>query len=267
MSDALHRSVCALMREVAQTVVLPRFRALAAHEIEEKAPGDYVTVADRESELRLAEGLSRIDPDARVVGEEACATDPALLDGLNRGRLWLVDPIDGTGNFAGGHAPFGIMVALVEDGEVQAGWILDPLLDRVCHAVAGGGASIDGVRVQVTPSARTQPLVGIAPYFLDAAQQAELARRAEGRATLTPMPRCAAEQYPRLVLGANDAALFERTMPWDHAAGTLFLEEAGGVARRIDGRRYRVAQPRAGMIAAASPRLWDQTAAVLHARD
>jgi fructose-1,6-bisphosphatase/inositol monophosphatase family enzyme len=75
-----------------------------------------------------------------------------------------------------------------------------------------------------------------------------------------PIPRCAAEQYPRLVLGQNDVSIFERTLPWDHAAGILFLEEAGGKAARIDGSPYRVNDKRRGLIGAATPQLWDQLA-------
>jgi len=75
---------------------------------------------------------------------------------------------------------------------------------------------------------------------------------------LVDIPRCAAEQYPRLVLGDNDVSVFERTLPWDHAAGVLFLNEAGGKAARPDGSAYRVDDyDRPGLLGAASPRLWD----------
>ena len=77
---------------------------------------------------------------------------------------------------------------------------------------------------------------------------------------MVDIPRCAAEQYPRIVLGANDIALFERTFAWDHAAGVLFTNEAGGKAAREDGAPYRVDDDRRGLIAAASPALWDELA-------
>ncbi|HCW60139.1 MAG TPA: inositol monophosphatase, partial [Sphingobium sp.] len=76
----LHEPVVALMRQVARDVVMPRFRNLAADEIAEKAADDFVTIADKESELRLSEGLSAILPEAGIIGEEACAADPAILD-------------------------------------------------------------------------------------------------------------------------------------------------------------------------------------------
>ena len=77
---------------------------------------------------------------------------------------------------------------------------------------------------------------------------------------MVDIPRCAAEQYPRLALGVNDLSVFERTLAWDHAAGVLFLNEAGGKAAREDGSPYRVDDHRRGLIAAASPALWDDWA-------
>ncbi|MEG3122931.1 inositol monophosphatase family protein [Sphingomonas sp. GB1N7] len=262
-SNAHHDAVVALMRQVARDIVLPRFRNLAAAEIEEKAPDDLVTIADRESEDALTAGLAAIDPRARIVGEEACAAEPALLDGIDRGRVWIIDPIDGTNNFAAGKSPFGIMIALVEDGVTQVGWILDPVSDRLCHAVRDGGAHIDRQRIMARPSGQALPITAIATYFLTDEERADIARRADGELMLTAIPRCAAEQYPRLVLGTNDIALFNRTLPWDHAAGALFVAEAGGVVRRPDGSDYRVGDTRRGMIGAASPALWDHAARVL----
>jgi fructose-1,6-bisphosphatase/inositol monophosphatase family enzyme len=258
-----HDAVTSLMRQVARDIVLPRFRNLAADDVEEKAPDDLVTIADRESEDALTAGLSALDPDARVIGEEACAADPSLLDGIDRGRVWIIDPIDGTNNFAAGKSPFGIMIALVQDGVTQAGWILDPVSGRLCHTAIGNGAYVDSRRVVTRPSEGVLPTAAIATYFLSAERQADLKGRADGKLSIVAIPRCAAEQYPRLVLGINDIALFEKTLPWDHAAGALFVSEAGGVVRRPDGTDYRVGDTRRGMIGAASPRLWDDAARIL----
>ena len=140
----LDDAVSSLMRRVAAEVVMPSFRALTAEQIVEKHPGERVTVADRAAEERLADGLVCIRADARVVGEEGVAADPALLPGVEHGAVWIVDPIDGTANYAAGQSPFAIMVALAEDGVVQAGWIFDPVQDRMLRAAAGGGAFVNG---------------------------------------------------------------------------------------------------------------------------
>jgi len=89
----------------------------------------------------------------------------------------------------------------------------------------------------------------------------------EGVFQTVPIPRCAAEQYPRIVLGANDVTLYERTLPWDHAAGVLFLTEAGGRVSRFDGSPYQVGDDRRGLIAAATPALWEQTLGLLQGLD
>ena len=125
------------------------------------------------------------------------------------------------------------MVALAEGGAVQAGWILDPVTRRMCHAVLGGGAFIDNQRIEARPTGGTQPIGALATRFLPAEIRAHVTARAEGHITIADIPNCAGEQYPRLVLGTNDLALFWRAMPWDHAPGALFLEEAGGRIARI----------------------------------
>jgi fructose-1,6-bisphosphatase/inositol monophosphatase family enzyme len=177
--------------------------------------------------------------------------------------VWIVDPIDGTGNFAAGHAPFGLMIALAVDGDVKAGWMFDPLDDRMCHARAGEGAFIDGARIAARGTGQVPPVVGISLVFMDQAKRQRIKDKAEGHLTMVDIPRCAAEQYPRIVLGVNDMALFERTLPWDHAPGVLFVNEAGGKAARADGSPYLVTDRGTGLLAAASPALWDQGAAIL----
>lgn len=263
MSAALDRAVAGLMRRVARDVVLPRFRHLSADMVQEKSPGDLVTVADREAEAALAEALLPLVPGSRVVGEEAAAADPALLDGLDEGTVWIVDPIDGTGNFAAGYAPFGIMVALCVGGEVTAGWLLDPLSDRLCHARSGEGAWVNGVRVTARETGAAKPVAALATSFMTPQDREGVEARAAGRFEVVAIPRCAAEQYPRLALGENDLSIFERTLPWDHAPGALFLNEAGGRVARTDGSPYRIWDGRRGLLAASSPTMWDMGADVL----
>jgi len=149
------------------------------------------------------------------------------------------------------------------DGEVQAGWIFDPLADRLCHARLGEGAFIDGTRIAARGSGAKRPIAGISVLFMDPEQRARTIERASGTLDMVDIPRCAAEQYPRVALGTNDMALFERTLPWDHAPGVLFLKEAGGEALRPDGSPYRVGDRRTGLLAAASPALWDLGARTL----
>lgn len=259
----VREDVARLMREVAEAVVLPRFRALSAHEIVEKSPGEIVTTADREAELRLHDGLARILPEARIVGEEACDERPELLDDIGSGLVWLVDPLDGTANFAAGRTPFGMMVALVADGDPVAGWMLDPSSGRMCEAVRSAGATIDGRLVRTRPSVDARPVAALATQFMTERRRARVHAAAERRYALEPIPRCAAESYPRLVSGRNDVALFQRILPWDHAAGVLFLTEAGGHAAHWDRSPYRIGSGAPGLLVAASRAHWEVAATAL----
>lgn len=261
MSLALDHAVEAVLRDAAARAVMPRYQQLGAGDIEDKAPDDLVTIADKEAELLLAEGLAAILPEATIIGEEACDADPALMNRLGDALCWIIDPIDGTNNFAAGKPPFGLMVALAEAGETIGGWIYDPLRDRLCRAQKGGGAWIDDEQVFARPSGQTPPIAAISLIFADPARRAALQSHIAPHYTLVDIPRCAAEQYPRLVLGENDLTIFERTLAWDHAAGVLFLNEAGGKVARPDGAPYRVDEHlRPSLIGAASPALWDELA-------
>ncbi|WP_298164427.1 inositol monophosphatase family protein [Novosphingobium sp.] len=259
MSAALDTAVAALMRRVAAEAILPRYQTLAAHEVIAKAANDMVTIADTEAEVMLAEGLAAIMPEAAIVGEEAVHADPALSARLDSGLCWIIDPVDGTNNFAAGKPPFGIILALSDGGVTQSGWIYDPLQDRLCIAHLGTGALVNGERITARPTGQTPPIAAISTVFLDSAQRAAVQARIAPWYTLVDIPRCAAEQYPRLVLGVNDISVFERTLPWDHAAGVLFVNEAGGMAARPDGSPYRTDQHgQKGLFAASSPALFEE---------
>lgn len=259
----LRDQVSTLMRDVAADVVMPRFRLLAPEEIDEKSPGEIVTIVDRESERRLHDGLAALGLGARIVGEEAAEADADLLEGVDRGLVWLIDPLDGTANFAEGRAPFGMMVALVEDGAPLAAWILDPLAGRLCHAERGKGATCDGQPVRARSATRRAPRAALGTHFLPPDRRERVHAAAANGLAVQPVPRCAAESYPRLVLGQDDVALFQRILPWDHAAGALFLTETGGKATHWDGRPYRVGGTGQGMLAAATPDLWQAAADIL----
>lgn len=261
LTPNLTRGVEAVMRRALGEAIVPRYQALAAHEVIAKAADDMVTVADREAEVMLAEGLAALLPEATIVGEEAAHADPAVLDRLGDALCWIIDPLDGTNNFAACKPPFGVLVALAERGETIGGWILDGLSGRFCHALRGQGAWVNGETVRARPTGETPPVAAISLLFADPERRAGLKTHIAPHYALVDIPRCAAEQYPRIVLGQNDVSIFERTLAWDHAAGVLFVNEAGGKAARPDGSPYRVDRHlEPGLVAAASPALWDALA-------
>ena len=264
--DTLTSSVTAIMRRAAAVAILPRYRSLQAHHVSEKSEDDFVTIADSESEAILAEGLAALLPDAAIVGEEAAHSDPTLVGKLGDALCWIIDPLDGTNNFAAGNPPFGVIVALAEAGETIAGWIYDPLTGRCCRAERGRGAFVDDQRVHSIGSGQARPVVAITLGLADTGRAATARKVFEPLCTFAENPRCAAEQYPRLALGQNDIAFFNRTFAWDHAAGVLFVNEAGGRAARYDGSPYRTNDDKIGVLAASTPALWDWMSELLKIR-
>ncbi|MDZ4306970.1 inositol monophosphatase [Allopontixanthobacter sp.] len=259
-ATAFHEAVFSLLRDVSQNIILPHYQSLTSDQIDEKSPDDLVTVADCLAEERLAEGLARIIPGVPIVGEEAAHADPSVLDRLS-GDCWIVDPIDGTNNFAHGRPPFGILIALASGGAALSGWIYDPLTDRLCSAHFGNGAFINGKRIYTRISGADLPVAAISTQYMDPDKRQAVMDHIAPHYSLVDIPRCAAEQYPRLALGTNDVSIFERTLPWDHAAGVLWLNEAGGKAARLDGSPYRVDEHgRTGLIGAATPELFEELA-------
>jgi len=247
------------MREVAAQVILPRFGRLSSDDVHEKAPGDIVTAADREAEVLLTAGLTDLLPGSRVVGEEAVAADSSLLAHVgDAGPVWLVDPVDGTANFAAGLEPFAVMVALLRDGETVAAWILDPVGGVAMVAERGGGAFVDGVRVHAPAAGRpARELRG--PTFgrhQPADVRAGIDAAAGTVGEILPGHFCAGYEYPAIVRDEQQFVFFWRTLPWDHAPGALFLTEAGGVAWRLDGAAYAPTDGRRGLLVAQNPDVW-----------
>lgn len=236
------------------------FRQLADSDVTEKAPGEVVTVADRRSEEIIDAGLRRLSPGSEVVGEEGVAADPLVLDRLaGPSEVWLVDPLDGTANFAAGRQPFAVMVARRRAGVTEAAWILDPMADRLLVARAGVGAYRDGVVARTIAEApKLESLRGAVPTrFLPTELQARVSAGAGRVGAVLPGQHCAGQEYADIVDNQQHFAIFWRTLPWDHAPGALLVEAAGGVARRLDGSVYDPADGRMGLLVAANEGIWE----------
>ena len=233
-------AVADLLRQVAGEEILPRFRSLASHEVSEKDGGELVTVADVAAERFLDHRFREMLPGSTVVGEEGAAENPAVLELLaGPDPVWLIDPVDGTNNFAHGRPCFAVMVALVRAGDLLAAWIHDLPAGRMALAEAGGGAWLDGQRLRVSRGRDPDEMRGT----LHAGRFAspEMARRVEarrGRLNTLRSLHCAGAEYLRLAAGETDFTLYTRMMPWDHAPGVLIHREAGGHGRTLDDRAY-----------------------------
>jgi fructose-1,6-bisphosphatase/inositol monophosphatase family enzyme len=157
------------------------------------------------------------------------------------------------------------MAALVRDGVSVAAWILRPVSGTAYVAERGSGAWRDGTRLRREPApAETGALRGDAmTRFLSDAQREAVAAAAPQFASVGRGASCAGVDYPRVVEGERDFVLYHRTLPWDHAPGTLLLEEAGGTACRLDGSPYLPGDDRTGLLAAADPACWERTRSLL----
>jgi fructose-1,6-bisphosphatase/inositol monophosphatase family enzyme len=249
----------ALLRRVAADAVLPRFGHLSLADIQEKAPGDLVTTADREAERLLSAGLVELLPGSVVVGEEAAAADPGLTGRLaGPGPVWLVDPIDGTANFAAGRQPFAMMVALVRDGQTVAACILDPVTGIAATAELGRGAMLAGRRV-IAPRTRrpARQLRGLCTIgHTPVSVRNQINRAAPTVGQVLSGHNCAGYEYLALVRDEQQFAFFWRMLPWDHAPGILIVEEAGGVAWHLDGTPFEPARAGLGVLIAQNPDVW-----------
>src|SRR3954447_24605897 len=137
--------VLELMQSVAAEVITPRFRSLTESQIDEKRPGDLVTVADHEAEELITRALLEAYPDAVVLGEEAYASAPELMEKFRAaGHGFTVDPVDGTKNFVNGSKDHAVMIAEVVDGETVRGWIWQPEHQLAWVAELGKGVRRHG---------------------------------------------------------------------------------------------------------------------------
>jgi len=261
----LATEVAALIRRAARAEIMPRFRRLTRAAVRVKTnPLDLVTDADEHAERVIHAGLETLFPGCVVVGEEAVAGDPAVLDRLADAELaFVVDPVDGTANFAAGVPLFGSMVAAVLRGEIVAGWIHDPLGDDTAIALRGEGAWLEdpqGAKVtdlRVAPPAPLASMVGAISWaYLNEPERSRVAGRLPRLAAAVGY-RCSAHEY-RLVAGGHaHVLLYNRLMPWDHAPGWLIHQEAGGYAARFDGSGYSVRTRTGGLICAPDRASWE----------
>ncbi|MDX2931447.1 inositol monophosphatase family protein [Streptomyces ipomoeae] len=246
IDEFLARHACDVeeaIRKAAAAEIMPRFRQLAAHEVDQKSgPHDLVTDADRKAELHLTEALAELLPGSVVVGEEAVHANPASYDAI-RGEapVWIVDPVDGTRPFVRGEPGFCTLVALAQSGVLRASWTYAPALDRLAVAIRGQGATLDGEPLRAgspEPGRDLEVATSHPDYTTEEQKEALLGLWTEGVA-----PRAcgsAGLEYLAVARGRLDATAFSWEAAWDHAAGLLLVEEAGGAHLTRTGEPFRI---------------------------
>jgi fructose-1,6-bisphosphatase/inositol monophosphatase family enzyme len=232
------------VREAVAAEVMPRFRQLASHEIDEKSgPHDLVTIADRLAEERLTASLPALLPGSVVVGEEAVSADAGVLDALSgTDPVWIVDPVDGTRQFVHGDPGFSTLVTLAHGGELLASWTYAPATERMAVAVRGGGARLNGrtLRCGTTVPGEVLEIATSHPDFTSLEEDRSFARLVVDGVVPRPCGSAGLE-YLHVAQGSLGAVAFGWENAWDHAAGLLLVAEAGGASATLTGEPFRIA--------------------------
>lgn len=264
------QKVADIIREVAATEILPRWRNLASGDISHKSkPGDLVTIADRAAEAQLEQRLGALLPGSVVIGEEAVFAAPDVLQRFGSGELiWVVDPIDGTRAFTEGRPTFDVMVALVQNGRGIAGWIYAPAEDDFYYGEVGSGvfrAQADQSPVDLRAPAHKGlgDLNGIVnPRVLRDRGVAD-PERVLGLFKGHTAHTCAGHNYARILRGDSDFLINYSTLPWDHYPGLALAEAGGWHAARHDGRPFIPLDAKGGILVAPSRDLWSDLQSAL----
>lgn len=224
------KPVVALLRQSAAQEILPRFRhARSSH----KADGSLVTEADLSVQRRIAEGLALAFPGVPLLGEEMTPDEQErLLRGSN--ALWVLDPLDGTGNYACGFEGFAISVALIKAGEPVLGAVLDPVRDQCFYAAKGRGAYLDGAPLRpYAPGSRLDDCLAMIDFKRLPSERVPALLRPGGFRSQRNLGAVALE-WCWLAAGRFQLYLHGGQRLWDYAAGRLIADEVG-----VPSRLYR----------------------------
>jgi myo-inositol-1(or 4)-monophosphatase len=250
-----------LIPALAQREIMPRFNQIG---FSYKQDGSVVTEADTAMQKSVVDALTARWPQFRLLGEEmSAAQQQALLSTKGEG-LWVLDPLDGTSNFASGIPIFSVSLALIQDGEVQLGMIYDPVRQECFAAIRGQGARLNGQPLHVHESrVRLDQCIA----------QVDLKRLPSAMATKIAAQHPFASQrnfgsgaldWGWLAAGRSQLYVHGGQKLWDYLAGQLILHEAGGMARTFERAPVfaPVLKPRSVM-AAVSPALFEAWSAWL----
>jgi myo-inositol-1(or 4)-monophosphatase len=206
--------------------------------VEEKARNDFVSNIDREVEQAIAEALRRAYPDHAIHGEEYGLDDPKINP--KNEFTWIIDPLDGTTNYLQGIPHFCISIACMKGRQFEHGVIVDPLRNEEFVASRGSGAQLNGKRIRVSKTSRLQEAVlttGIPPTAIPAHREPYIGMMNDFLRDSRAVRRMgsAALDLAYVAAGRFDGFWEFKLSPWDIAAGTLLVREAGGFVGDLAG--------------------------------
>lgn len=215
------------------SVIQQAFGKIRNQDIETKSLNSLVTYVDKETEQQLVARLKEIVPDAAFLTEEATIAQ------TENDWQWIIDPLDGTTNFIHGVPVFGISVALAYKNEIKVGVVYEPVRDDCFYAVKDNGAFRNGMSIQVSKTTKLQDsLIATGFPYYDYSQTDKyldflkyLMQHTRGVRRLG----AAAIDLCYTACGIFDGFFEYSLSPWDVAAGSLIVQEAGGIVCDFNG--------------------------------
>ena len=212
--------------------------------VSNKGDIDLVTEADLASERLIVERIRGYHPRHAILTEES--GDVVTVGDTGSEFKWIIDPLDGTTNYAHGYPCFCVSVALEHKGRVVVGAVYDPMRDEMFAAERGEGATLNGRGLRVSETYELNDALICTGFPYDVRDRGDFARHFRNfimRAQSVRRDGAAALDLSYVAAGRFDAFYEEGLRPWDVAAGVLIVEEAGGRVTHYDGAPFRIYQP------------------------
>jgi fructose-1,6-bisphosphatase/inositol monophosphatase family enzyme len=256
-------------RKAGERIIRPGFRTPQLATADTKSGTfDLVTACDQEAEEAIRADLLHHFPFALVTGEERIAAFPQEREQMVQAHeAFLIDPIDGTLNFAQGVGAVATIIAHLQRGVPVAGVLHDPIAGDTVVGETGRGAwfiAADGSkrRLGPTPHHPAQAVMANTWKWLDEGKTAVVSALQTFGMVRALMS--AAHDHRTLALGGAHTALFRDAQPWDHAAGVVVIQELGGKVAFLDGKPYSVARHTGPLLATAAAADWEAKARALN---
>ena len=214
-------------------------------QITNKSELDLVTESDLASERLIIDRIKTYHPRHAILAEESGASAPQDHEQASEWR-WIIDPLDGTTNYAHGYPCFCVSMGLEREGKMEVGVIYDPLRDELFTAERGQGASLNGRRIQVSATRNLSAALLCTGFPYDVRERSEFARHFTNfimNAQAVRRDGAAALDLAYVASGRFDGFWEEGLKPWDVAAGVLMIEEAGGRVSNYAGEPLSIFTP------------------------